>query len=452
MSAPLLSREDIKTILEVSQELKRAEAEANKRADEKEADERKQAEEKAKEKEAAQDPNARRFAALREAGLQGSGHVREASEEDAFWLSAEQRYGKGIRAGRVLQATLLAAQSGERGPEGTVRMLNDVFGHKGLVEICERDFERRQTELTGMRKDLSSVVPSGGGYLIPEVLLGDLIELLYAGTPIFELGCREVDMPNGNMTLPSVASGATSSYVGESEAPNATSPEFGARTWTAKKLITVVAIPNNLIRSASLNAAAIIRDDAVRAMTVKLQNTAINGSGSGNSPLGLKGQTGLTDVPVNALVTETVPSLFMKALMDANVPMDGRPRIGHLFNNTIWHALYNLQTVTGHFHFKEEMDKGLLVGKPFRTSTQIANGSSGHNVTDWFFGDWAEYWFARQGAMLIDSSPVAAYKNSSGNVAAAYSQDETILRCIDLHDFNMRQAAAMTHSDDVWTV
>ena len=40
-------------------------------------------------------------------------------------------------------------------------------------------------------KAMSATSPSSGGYLIPEIYLDEIIEMLYAKTVIFELGARK---------------------------------------------------------------------------------------------------------------------------------------------------------------------------------------------------------------------------------------------------------------------
>jgi HK97 family phage major capsid protein len=55
--------------------------------------------------------------------------------------------------------------------------------------------------------------------LIPQNLHSEVIELLSDRTIVRKLGARPVPLPNGNMTLPRVAGGATASYTGEGKMP-----------------------------------------------------------------------------------------------------------------------------------------------------------------------------------------------------------------------------------------
>ncbi|MGH5787132.1 phage major capsid protein, partial [Klebsiella pneumoniae] len=62
-----------------------------------------------------------------------------------------------------------------------------------------------------------STAAASGGVLIPQNLHSEVIELLSDRTIVRKLGARPVPLPNGNMTLPRVAGGATASYTGENK-------------------------------------------------------------------------------------------------------------------------------------------------------------------------------------------------------------------------------------------
>lgn len=51
-------------------------------------------------------------------------------------------------------------------------------------------------------KALSATGPTYGGYLIPEVYMDDIIELLYPKTVIFELGAQKVPLDKGQSQHP----------------------------------------------------------------------------------------------------------------------------------------------------------------------------------------------------------------------------------------------------------
>lgn len=458
----LFSKEELKELLDLRQEMKAAEAPAVPAPAVKTAEEiraelkaelKAEAEKAAADAKAAAEAEAAKAPVAPEVGPEdpnvkrwGGGATvlpsRPTVSEDAErWTAAEKRYGKGMKLGRFLQAQAYAQTViKDHRPEGVVRALHELKD-KSFADAVE--------------KELSSQTPSAGGYLVPESLSNEIIELLYDTTPVFKLGISEVQMPFGNLNFARLASGSTAAYTGENTAPNATEPSFGELQLNSKKLIAIVGISNDLIKSSSMSAVSIIRNDAVKAMGVKQSYAIVQGNpaAGSNMPRGIKYDPDIISgaLTVGALVTSDTPAAFIQKLYQNKVDFAGR-KLGWLFNSTIWQQFYNLKTTTGAYHFRSEMDMGRLMNFPFEVDTQIANGASGHNVTDIFFGDWAEVLLARQGNMGIDFSTEAAYNNASGTVVAAYSKDQTVMRVIDLHDTGVRQPSAMVMSNDVWTV
>ncbi|PAT70315.1 phage major capsid protein, partial [Klebsiella pneumoniae] len=60
-----------------------------------------------------------------------------------------------------------------------------------------------------------STAAGSGGALIPENMQNEVIELLSDRTIVRKLGARSIPLPNGNLSLPRSAGGATASYTGE---------------------------------------------------------------------------------------------------------------------------------------------------------------------------------------------------------------------------------------------
>lgn len=82
---------------------------------------------------------------------------------------------------------------------------------------------------------MSATSPSSGGYLIPEIYLDEIIEMLYAKTVIFELGARKVPMANGNLNIPKMTSGRSCDVGGEARKIAKSQPTFGNIKMSAKR-------------------------------------------------------------------------------------------------------------------------------------------------------------------------------------------------------------------------
>lgn len=370
--------------------------------------------------------------ALLESGAEGGSRGMKKPES---LIRAEQSTGnKAIALGKVLRAAAYSMNKRhDHSAEGAARVIHDVY----------RDKEFSKWYIDGIAKDLTAGTPSGGGYLIGEQMMDDIVEVLRAQAVLFKLGMREVPMPSGNLRLPRITAGASASYVSESTAPNATDVTFGDALFSAKKLIAIVPISNDLLMVPSVAADQIVAMDATASLSTTIDNKGFNGDGTSDTPRGLRYLTGLTVTTISGAITADNITQFIADLLNANVALSSAARLGWAMGPDVWMDLYNLKATTNQYLFRDEMNTGKLLGYPFEITSAISVVST---ATQLYFGDFSEFIIARQGMMEVDASPYAAYNNSSGTVVAAYSKDQTVLRIIDRHDFNMRQAAAMARS------
>lgn len=356
------------------------------------------------------------------------------------WERKRKLYGPAQTYGRILRACAVArVKMMDLSEVGHIRAMHDLF----------RDKEGARWLESAIAKDLSAGVPSEGGYLIPEVILDDVVELLRAASVVMALGATELPMPNGVLSLPRIATGTTATYEGEADPPNATSMTFGKDTFRAKKLIAIVPISNDLLLVPSVSADTIVARDAIASLQVRMDKAALIDEGTENTPRGLLYFDGVSTASMGGAWTSDNPMLMRKALLDANVVLSGLSREGWTFNPESEYDLLVLKSTEGHHYFRDEMmQRGTLLGKPYKVSQQIPKVSS---TTYAFYGDWSEYIIARQGMMSVDASSEAAYNNSSGTVVAAFSKDQTVIRVIDRHDMGPRQAAALCKTSGLTT-
>lgn len=387
----------------------------------------------------AADPNAERWpaaeaAARRVAELAASGaqpsEIRELERQ-------EKVHGPGLIFGRIWRAAACAHNDKDFTREGPMRVLVDRYHDRSTATMLERA--------------MSVGTPSEGGFAVPDVLSDQWIPLLYPVSKLLFLGARIMPMPEGNMRVPRVASGGTFSYGKENAKILASQPSVGEVKFAAKKLRGLVAISNDLLRVQSAMADAIVRDDGIKGMAAAFDRAGFVALGSEDEPLGALKDPSATQVAINGLVTGDTPTKFVTTLVNANVDPDGPGKFGWAFNATVWEQLYNLKTTTGQYLFREQMDQGKLLGYPFGRTTRIANGTDANEKTTVGFGDWSEYWIARQGELEIVATTEGGYYDAAGNAQLPFGLDQTVLRFIDKHDMRLRQAAAMAVSSNVHT-
>lgn len=296
-------------------------------------------------------------------------------------------------------------------------------------------------EVHALLKQLSATTPSEGGFLIGEQYARDIIPLLLSKTAVMELGTRRIPMPGGNLNMPKLTGGATSYYIGENSNATKSTQTFGNVKLNSKKLVTLIPVSNDLIRNASPEADAIVRDDMVQQMRLKIDYTAMYGNGSAFTPLGIKNSITATTSAISiatgtGTLNADLPGTMIGQLMNNNVPMLSA---GWIFNSKIWSAFYNLKTTTNQYIYRQEMDRGMLNGFPFRVSNQIttANSTAGTTYFDIFFGDFSEFLFGDEMAFEFMASNEASWYDGS-SLQSAFSMDQTVLKITAKHDFALR--------------
>lgn len=104
----------------------------------------------------------------------------------------------------------------------------DVFGRHDpeRAEFYAKKYYN-DTSMAHEFKAMSATNPTAGGFLIPEVYLDEVIELLYSKTVIKELGARTIPLENGNLNIPRMTSGTRAMWGGEGRKIASTQPASG---------------------------------------------------------------------------------------------------------------------------------------------------------------------------------------------------------------------------------
>lgn len=333
---------------------------------------------------------------------------------------------KGLRFGAAMRA--VAAAGGDRNQAVAIA---EGWGHSGLFA--------QQSGQTG----------AAGGFLIPEDVSGELIELLRPASVVMSFNPVIMPMDNGNLTMNRINVGSTASYIGELQDVPATGVQFGQLKLSSKKLAALVPISNDLLQSASTQADAVVRDDMVLSMATRMDLAFIRGAGSQFSPLGMRHQlTGTAFETSNVLAANTTVNLvnvttdlgrLELALLNQNIPMT---RPGWIMSPRVMMFLWNLRDGNGNYAFPE-MQNGQLRGKPYRTTTQVPSNLGGGTESELYLADFAHVVVGEQQGIELAISTEAAYRDAGNTLQGAFSRDETVIRAIAKHDFALRHLPAV---------
>jgi len=306
------------------------------------------------------------------------------------------------------------------------------------LNYAEKTLYPNDKKLHMALKALSATTPSEGGFLVREDYSNEVIPLLLSKTAVMELGARKVPMPNGNLNLPKLTGGSSAYYQGESQNATKSQQTFGNIKMSAKKLVVLVPISNDLIRSSSPAADALVRDDIINQAKLKIDYTAMYGAGTAYTPLGIKSSITATYSCSTAAISADLPGSLVGALMNANAPMIS---VGWIMNALTWSTFYNLKTTTNQYIYRDEMRNGKLEGYNFKVSNQIttANSTAGSTYFDIFFGDFSEFLFGEEMSFELMASNEASYFDGT-QLQSAFSLDQTILKITCKHDMALRHA------------
>lgn len=305
---------------------------------------------------------------------------------------------------------------------------------------------------------LSTSVGTAGGFLVPDVMSTEIIELLRPESVVMALGPNIIPMPNGNFSMGRQTGGALASYVGETAVIPASQQKFGKMQLSAKKLAALVPLSNDMIRFPSVAIDTVVRNDMVAAIAQRADLAFLRGTGGQYSPRGflslaadpaLAGGNVVVATPTVTLQTVTTDLGNVElALANANVKMR---KPGWVMSQRSRNFLYNLRDGLGNQVFAKEMSDGMLRGKPFRATTQIPNNlaavdGSANPTTDGseiYLADFAEVYVGEAHGLEIAVFDGGTYVDENGVTVSGISTDETVMRAIVQHDINMRQQAAV---------
>jgi len=289
---------------------------------------------------------------------------------------------------------------------------------------------------------------AAGGFLVPEDVSAEIIELLRPQSVIMRGGPIVVPMPNGNLTMNRQATGASFAYIGEQQDIGATGISVGQVKLSAKKLTGIVPVSNDLLRSASVAVDRLLRDDIVADAAQVTDRFFLRGPGTDFAPLGLRWQHIGTPFAATHVLTangtvnlgNVTNDLGRMELALANANVD--------FTAAHWvmsprSAMYlmNARDANGNIAFPE-MAGGQLRRKPYHVTTEIPDNLSGSQSEILLVAP-QHVLVGEHLGINIAMSTEAAYRDAANNLQAAFSRDETLMRMILMHDIGLRHLPAV---------
>ena len=319
------------------------------------------------------------------------------------------------------------------------RLAMSVAAGGGDLQLAEQ-FAAKEICDADVAMAISTAAGSGGA-LVPESFHSEVIELLRPRTVIRRLGARSVPLPNGNLTMPRMAGGATASYVGEGADPKATGANFDDVKLSAKTMITIVPMSNQLIGNAGYNVEQLVLGDMLSAMAVREDKAFLRDDGTDNTPTGFKAiaTAASRTKPWSGTATLEAIDAFLDGLILMLMASDSLMiNPGWALSPRSYMKLFGLRDGNGNKVYPE-LAQGLLKGYPIaHTNTIPVNLGAGTNESEIYFADFNDVVIGEQDNMTIDFSREATYVDSTGTLVTAFSRNQSVLRLVANHDIGFR--------------
>lgn len=363
--------------------------------------------------------------------------------------------------------------------------------HGSTLDIARAAAERRYGAQHWMTRAFNPVedavtralitsLGSAGGFIVPPDYVNEIIELLRPTAQVRAAGPRVVPMPRGTLTMPAQTGAGIAGYGTEVQQITSSQQTVAQIVASFKKLTAIVPVSNDMMRYADPAADAFVRDDLVKIIALREDLAFLLGDGTNASPLGytafanrfaVTGQAGqggggtagiwLATANSTAAVggqfitsneTYTLATVaqelggLVNRLDTANVPDIKRVWFMHPRS---YNYLNNVQNSLGVYVYRDELSRGTLLGYPVKRTTQIPINiwdTTGTN-RDCSFVILAEM----EQSMVCDSmtlelavSREGMYVDAStGATVSAFQNDQTLIRAIAEHDFQIRHDAAV---------
>ena len=321
-------------------------------------------------------------------------------------------------------------------------------------------------------KALVTSTGPAGGFIVPPDYMNEIIELLRPVAQVRAAQPRNIPMPRGTMTIPGQASAATASYGAESARITSSQQSLNSIVATYKKLTALVPVSNDMMRYADPAVDAFVRDDLVKVIALREDLAFLLGDGTQDTPRGFtsfanayavanggtagvwKTASASTAASGGNFITSTSAYTLATAAQELGGLVNKLDAANVMDRRRVWfmhprskNYLYNVQNSLGVYVYRDEMNRGTLLGYPFKITTQIpVNLYDASSNSDCSFVMLAEM----DEAMLLDSmqlelavSREGTYIDATGATISAFQNDQTLIRAVAEHDFQLRHDAAI---------
>ena len=216
---------------------------------------------------------------------------------------------QGRASGLYAEASQEVARQLDREPESGIFLPPEVMFGDGNTRALNDDYSQLQSRAMQAEVDISA------GYLVDTQLLG-LVELLSRQLVMRRMGAQITNGLRGNLSWPRETQELDATWQDEVEDCIPSQAEFGLEEKKPERLSASTCYSLQLIRQSSIDIEAYVRRKLAKAKAEKMDETAINGTGTGHVPTGILNQAGVQTLTFGGPPTLEAITDFIALLCD----------------------------------------------------------------------------------------------------------------------------------------
>ncbi len=278
-----------------------------------------------------------------------------------------------------------------------------------------------------MIRDLTVSPDTAGGHTVSTDLLADrFIDILRNAMRVEAAGATMLTGLVGNVAIPRHTTASTAAFVAEGVAVAEQNQAFDQVTMSPKTLGAFTDISRKLLLQSSIDIESFVRRDLAVGIALAIDNAALNGDGTGANPTGIANTAGIgaVDVGANGGPVTWEHIVFLEREVDQDNALDGS--LSYMTNAKLKAKLKTTEKAssTAQFIFDVRDSAQPVNGYQLWNSNQVLSNiskGSGTNLSQIFFGNWADLLIGMWGVLDILVDPFTA--STTGTVRVVTMQD-----------------------------
>jgi HK97 family phage major capsid protein len=298
-------------------------------------------------------------------------------------------------------------------------------------------------------RGLNSLSGQGGDNMIMTPLSSEFIEFLRAESAFMRGGPNIIPMPLGSLDMSGGNAGAAGTYHTENADLGYTQATTRKINMRAKHIGAITALGNYAIEISPLAIPAIFGDDLANGIMQGIDSAGLRGDGTGQNPAGLLTLTAAAHkVAATNLTAPTVAQIDadvkpMMTKLDASL-VPKRRRRWLMASRTFRYLQFMRDGISGYVFPGLHLEAPVWYDNiPVIVSDLIPVALGvGTNESELYLVDFGHVLMGNTRSLTLKASQEASYKNAGGTLVSAFSLDETVIRAMASHDFDMRHDKA----------